>query len=106
MKLPPKIIDSSYSKNEIVLSFADAIKLIEYLRDKNILVLGWEGWILHMNGSLGHSISYQGTVDLSNLSPSAALSLVEDTITESNETWCSNPEIENAELLYCITLSD
>jgi len=93
------IISRSASTDEIVVSYADAMELLQI---KNIRILGWEGWIKRQDGTVGHSIRYQGTSDLSNLPDSSALHLVKTSITQAQSEWREKPEIENAELLFCI----
>jgi hypothetical protein len=105
MKLPSEITEASYSKEELVLPYIFAMDLLDYIKDKNISIVAWEGWILYQNKKLGHSESHQGTVDISNLSQSSAIALAHSTIMQAHEIWESNPEVENGELLYCLTLS-
>ncbi len=98
-----EIINRSAVEDEIVVGYADAMELLRILRGKTTRVLGWEGWVKYADGSLGHSLEHQGTVDLSSMSRESAIMLSESTITLANKEWQDNPEISNAELLFCIT---
>lgn len=98
-----EIINRSAVEDEIVVGYADAMELLRILRGKTARVLGWEGWVKYADGSLGHSQEHQGTVDLSSMSRESAIMLSESTITLANKEWQDNPEISNAELLFCIT---
>tara|TARA_R110000868_G_scaffold407712_1_gene689426 strand:- start:3528 stop:3848 length:321 start_codon:yes stop_codon:yes gene_type:complete len=97
------ILSRSASKNEVVVNYTDAMELLYIYDDQNIEVLGWEGWIRYPNNSLGHSEKYQGTTDLSSMSNSSAIALIKSTIMQAQTEWKEQPEIENAELLFCIT---
>ena len=93
----------SASPNETVLTYADAMVLLSIYEKTDVKVLGWEGWIKYPDGRLGHSSNHQGTVCLSSLSKVSALTLIRSTIIESYREWLEDPEVQNAELLFCIT---
>jgi len=93
----------SESTDEIVVNYTDAMELLYIYEKNNTKVIGWEGWVKHSNGSVGHSEKYQGTTDLSHMSNSSAIALTKSTIMQSHTEWEEKPEVENAELLFCIT---
>jgi hypothetical protein len=93
----------SSSNDEMVIEYIDAMELLDIFNRSNIKVLGWEGWIKHPNGSIGHSQKYQGTTDLSAMPNSSAISLTKSTIMQAYTEWEEKPEAENAILLFCIT---
>ena len=97
------IKNKSYSRDEIVLEYDDAIKLLNYCELSNIKILGWEGWIKYSDGSIGHSQKYQGTNDLFDINISDAIALSKNTINLAHSEWKTKPEIENATLLFCFT---
>lgn len=100
------IISRSRSANEIVVSYMDAMELLHIYKNNDTKLLGWEGWVEHPDGALGHSEKYQGTVDLSGMDNLSALALVKATIMQSHTEWEAKPEINDAELLFCITISE
>jgi hypothetical protein len=42
-----EIIARSYSENEIVLNYTDAMELLYWFGVNKTKIYGWEGWILH-----------------------------------------------------------
>jgi len=88
---------------EIVVNYIDSMELLDIYEQNSTRVLGWEGWLKHSNGSLGHSLKYQGTTDLSAMPIASAISLVKCTIMQAHTEWEEKPEVKNAELLFCIT---
>jgi hypothetical protein len=94
----------SVSADELVVEYMDAMDALAIFQKRGIKVLGWEGWLLYLNGSKSHSLRYQGTADLSHLSLQAAHSLVKSTIMQARAEWKENPEVPNAELYFCITV--
>lgn len=105
MNIPDHIIQSSYSKDELVLPYIKALDLLIYLKNKDISILGWEGWVLYPDNSLGHSQLHQGTTDISDLPHLTAISLASSTIMQAHKMWKTKPEAKDGELLFCITLS-
>lgn len=95
----------SVSSCEMVVDYTDALELLYLYQQSETRVLGWEGWLRHENGALSHSIQHQGTVDLSNMPPSAASALVKSTIMQARQEFQTEPEIKNAELYFCITVA-
>ena len=96
----------SLSAEELVVSYSDAMELLHIFEQNSTRVLGWEGWLRHAKGALSHSVQHQGTVDLSELSISAAHALVRSTIMQANWDHQELPEIKDAELCFCITIDD
>lgn len=100
------IRDRSKSASEIVVSYIDALELLYIYKKNDTKILGWEGWVEHPDGTLGHSEKYQGTADLSRMENSAAIALVKSTIMQANTEWETKPEINGGVLLFCITTSE
>jgi len=98
------ILSRSVSKNELVVSYSDAMELLRIYLEQEQPVVGWEGWIKAQDGSLGHSQRHQGTTDLSSMSTIAAIALLKSSIMQSHSEWEERPEVENAELYFCITM--
>ncbi|WGL16529.1 hypothetical protein PVT68_17425 [Microbulbifer bruguierae] len=97
------IKERSESDDELVVGYADAMELLYLFEQSDTQVIGWEGWLKYENGTLGHSQKYQGTVDLSAMPKTSAIALVKSTIMQANTEWLENPEVHNANLLFCIT---
>ena len=97
------IKNRSASPGELVVSYIDAMELLHIFEKDNTRVLGWEGWIRHPDGSVGHSEKHQGSIDLSNLPNSSAIALAKSTIMQAHSEWGEKPEVPDAELLFCIT---
>ncbi len=93
----------SESPDEIVVNYTDAMELLYLYKNNNTQVLGWEGWVKHPDGSLGHSQKYQGTTDLSSMPNASAIGLIEITIMQAHTEWEEKPEVRDAELFFCIT---
>ncbi len=89
--------------DEVVVNYTDAMELLYIYEKNNVKVLGWEGWVKESNGSLSHSQKYQGTTDLSHMPVSSAIALTKSTIMQVHTEWEEKPEVNNAELLFCIT---
>ena len=98
-----EIESRSASKDEIFVEYMDAMELLHIFVENNTRVLGWEGWIMFPDGSLGPSQKYQGTTDLSAMPNSSAIALAKSTIMQAHAEWEEKPEVENAVLLFCIT---
>jgi len=97
------ILSRSISKEEVVVSYLDAMELLSIYLDLKESVLGWEGWIKTADGCVGHFTRYQGTSDLSSISTSAAIALIKSSIMQSYKDWKESPEVDNDELYFCIT---
>ena len=98
-----KIISRSFSDNEIVLNYSDAMELLHLFKQSKIMVFGWEGWVLYPSGELGHSLQHQGTVDLSELHYEQAIAETINTIKIAQLAWSKKPEIEGGKLIFNIT---
>ena len=98
-----EIISRSYSENEIVLNYTDAMELLYWFGVNKTKIYGWEGWILHPSGKLGHSARYQGSGDLETLPIDSVIILTKGQIMQANWEWSEKPEVEGGELLFCIT---
>ncbi|SEI43777.1 hypothetical protein SAMN03159495_0229 [Pseudomonas sp. NFR16] len=53
----------SVSQSELVLPYVHAITALQMLETAGAPLLGWEGWLLYPDGTLGHADKYQGTVE-------------------------------------------
>ena len=93
----------SYSDNEIVLNYTDAMQLLYWFGENHTKIYGWECWILHPSGKLGHSMRHQGSTDLETLPIDSAIALAKSQIMQTNWEWFEKPEVEGGELLFCIT---
>lgn len=93
----------SESPDEIVVNYTDAMELLNILEINNTKVMGWEGWVKYLDGSLGHSQRYQGTTDLSSMPNPSAIALVKGTIMQAHIEWEEKPEVNGAKLFFCIT---
>lgn len=93
----------SESTNETVVTYTDAMELLDIYQENNTEVLGWEGWVKRPDGAIGHSQKYQGTTDLSNMTNLSAIALIKCTIMQAHTEWEEKPEVNEAELLFCIT---
>jgi len=93
----------SESPEEIVVNYTDVMELIYIFEKDTTKVLGWEGWVKHPDGSLGHSQKYQGTTDLSHMPNASAVALIKSTIMQAHTEWEKKPEVNDAELLFSIT---
>ena len=96
----------SKSTSEMVVSYTDAMELVDIYKNNDTKILGWEGWIEHPDGTLGHSKEHQGTVDLSSMDNLSALAFAKATIMQSHTEWEAKPEINDAVLLFCITTNE
>lgn len=96
---------SAVSSDEIVVDYSDAMELLYICEEKDLKILGWEGWIKFPNNSLGHSKKYQGTTDLSSMPNLSAIAFAKSTIMQAHTEWKEKPEVENADLLFCITIN-
>lgn len=90
--LPPDLRAASASDREIVLAPALAVRAIGVLVQAGYTGIGWEAWVRHADGSLGHPTTVIGTADL--VSPEEAKS----TIADAASQWHGEQE-----LLICLT---
>ena len=90
----------------MVVSYSDAMELLYIYKENETKILGWEGWVEHPDGTLGHSERHQGTVDLSRMNNLSAISLAHSTIMQAHTEWETKPEINDAVLLFCITTDE
>jgi hypothetical protein len=97
------IKERSLSKNELIVTYIDAMELLEIFKSKSTKVLGWEGWLKYNDGSIGHSLMHQGTIDLSSMPIDSSIAITKQTIMQSYTEWQEKPEAENANLFFCIT---
>jgi hypothetical protein len=97
------IKERSESEEELVVGYTDAMELLHLFEKSDTQVLGWEGWIKFENGQLTHSQKYQGTTSLSSMSNTSAIALIKSTIMQAHTEWQEKPEVENANLIFCIT---
>ena len=102
------IRERSLSSRELVVQYVDAIEALTIFQERGTRVLGWEGWLLHADGSVSPSHKYQGTADLESLSASASASaaaiLAKATIMQAHTEWQERPEVHDAALYFCLTV--
>lgn len=109
--LPEQLAQKSLSDIEIVLSYDDAIRAIQYLSTIGYFVFAWEGWVKNPDGKHGHSLYQQGTTggwEKRNQSAKEDINktatFVQQTMKESQQKWDDNPEIEGATLYFCLSI--
>jgi hypothetical protein len=95
--LPEHLRTASFSDQEIVLPYKEAVEALHLLTEKHVSLTGWEGWILRPDGTMTHSLKHQGT-----RGESASLEVLEETIRTSQQEWEADPEITGSRLLFCI----
>lgn len=93
----------SYSDNEIVLNYTDAMELLYWFGENRTKIYGWIGWILYPSGKLGHSTRYQCAVDSETLPTDSAIALTKSQMMQANWEWSEKPEVDSGELLFSIT---
>lgn len=93
----------SESADELVVNYTDAMELLYLFKQNSTKVLGWEGWVKHSDGSLGHSQRYQGSTNLSSMPNESAIALIGSSIMQAHTEWEEQPEVKGARLLFCIT---
>jgi hypothetical protein len=101
--LPPDLAVRSLSADEIVLPPADVAPALAAVRARGHRVLGWEGWLRHPDGRVGHSARHQGTVDLSALPPDAAAAVCAETAARAAAEAAAEPEA--GELYVCLAVA-
>lgn len=79
------------------------MELLCVLENNNTKVIGREGLVKYQNGSFWYSRNFPGTTDLSRLPNASAIALVKNTIMQTPTEWEKKPEVNDAELLFCIT---
>lgn len=100
--IPEELLSRSLSDREIVLPYPEVIAVINRLPEFSLRVLGWEGWLRYPDGQVGHSPLRQGTVDLSDLTPTKAADFCISTIAQAHSEAMGQPE--SGELYFCITV--
>jgi hypothetical protein len=93
----------SASATELVLPLAQALEAVELLERTGIAVLGWEGWLRHSDGKLGHSARHQGTVMHQSVVTPPEFAWLRETMEIAQAEHLSSPEAPNSQLLFCIT---
>lgn len=108
--LPDELRQQSLSREELVLPYPDAIRAIDWLAERNIVVCGWEGWLSYPDGRRGHSRRFQGGElhrgeaawgDYIEMARGFCLS----TMGEAQQEWEAGPEQPVAQLYFCLGLS-
>ena len=108
--LPERLRSQSRSMSEIVLPYAAALDAIAHLRASGFGLLGWEGWVSHSNGQVGHA-SFQGTMDIVQREGESwdeyvnrSADFCVKTITQDQESWNRSPDDPAAILCFCISV--
>ena len=106
--IPENIRSKSLSDTEIVLGYEDILKVLII---NNIVLLAWEGWIQHPDGSVGHSLQYQGMIATERLKDEVLPSYVKRSIElgkvsikDAQERWDKFSETNKGKLFFCITI--
>ncbi|MDH3975368.1 MAG: hypothetical protein OEV42_13890 [Deltaproteobacteria bacterium] len=102
--LPQEIIEKSISQREIVVPLEDALRVVDIMESKGILILGWEGWVKTEDGRVGHGSAPQGTVSLEEYSVNEAAKICRETIKEDAAEWKKENIGTSEKLHFCITI--
>ena len=102
--LPAALAARSYDPREIVLPYQDALAAVAHLGGSGVRLLGWEGWLAHPDGALGHAPE-QGTVSLDGLSLADAAAVCARTIRDAERRWASEHPDRAGALLFCISVA-
>ncbi len=78
------------------------MELLHLYESSDIKVSRWKGWLEYPDNTLQLSQEHQGNGDLSNLPKSSAIALVKCELMQAHTVWEESPEVENANLLFCI----
>jgi len=101
--LPERISALSISDCELVVPEAAALEALNIAEEKNVLVLGWEGWVKTADGGVGHGSAPQGTVSLENLTVQAAAEFCRQTIVGDAAQWRLENPNSSEQLYFCLT---
>jgi hypothetical protein len=100
----------SLSDRELVLRLPEALEAVKALAAANVPVLGWEGWIRHPDGRVGHSREHQGTVSIEQEAGEAktdyvdrSVSIAQKSMIAAQEEWDRRAEVPGGQLYFCIT---
>jgi hypothetical protein len=100
----------SLSDRELVLRLPEALEAVKVLAAAKVPVLGWEGWIRHPDGTVGHSREHQGTVSVEQEAGEAftdyvdrSLSSAQKSMIAAQEEWDRRAEVPGGQLYFCIT---
>ena len=102
--LSQEIIEKSISKREIVVPFEEALRVVDIMEDKGVLILGWEGWVKNEDGRVGHGSAPQGTVSLEDCSVEETAEICRKTMTEDAAEWEKENKGSSDKLHFCITV--
>ena len=102
--LPQEIIEKSISQREIVVPLEEALRVVDIMENRGVLILGWEGWVKTEDDRVGHGSAPQGTVSLENYSVKEAAEICRKTMKEDAAEWESENADSSEELHFCITV--
>ncbi len=107
---PAELASGSLPGSELVLGYGDALDAIDPPAAARCLIVGWEGWVRHRDGGLGHHPLYQGCDLRAQLEGESWTSYVREagevcrrTIMQNRARWARNPIPIGANSYYCIT---
>ncbi len=107
--LPEGMRARSLSDREIVLSYDDALRVLDLLVDSSWALLGWEGWVRTRQG-VGHHGDYQGAVSIDRKRGEEWNAYVQRgaefgcvTIKQAQQRWEEDPKSADKELFFCLT---
>jgi hypothetical protein len=111
-RVPQHIRQLSLSEDELVLPREAAIEAIEVLEKEGFLILCWEGWLRYVDGAVGHSLTHQGSREISrhpdeswtDFMQRAKLSFLRSSA-ESLEKFTARPENPGAHLYFCLVFA-
>lgn len=78
------------------------MEALDILARQGVRVHGWEGWLVHGDGSVCHSSKYRCSTDLSSMPVSSAIALVKAAIMQANTEWQERSEAAGADLYFGI----
>ena len=111
--LPPGLAALSASRLEIVLPLQPALQAVDALAEQGRAIMGWEGWLGHPDGRVGHAGRHQGTVAFLPATGQAwreyvraSVEFARDTMREHQEEFDRAPEVPGAVLLFCISVNE
>ena len=102
--LPRELALKSISRQEIVLPLDAAIAAIDYCANRQIQILGWEGWIQSSDGRVGHGNAPQGTTSLAHLTIGEAADFCRRTIIAAATAWSESFAGTTDRLHFCVTI--
>ena len=92
----------SASEQKLIVGYTDAMELLDICKNDSTQVIGWEGWLNYDDGRLLRSKKYQGSCEHSPMPSLSVIALTRSILMQAHTEWYEKPEVENADLLFCI----